>query len=178
MQVHLLISSAEKSDTSLSTIILRLFAVSRVTLTFFRWNSATRFLCVKKFQIKRIYCPWCPDRVAQKSHFVHDFVNNAGRYSKKHQASRGFSAIAELLVSFARSTASNNFTTAVTSIPNQDWKQSSCNRIISIAYTITNVKNIVPQQKRALEYSTPVMMKVVTWHCKVLGMWMMSTQHL
>ena len=29
---------------------------------------------------------------------MHDFANNAGRLSKKHQASRGLSAIAELLV--------------------------------------------------------------------------------
>jgi len=36
--------------------------------------------------------------VAQKSNFVHDFANNAGRLSKKHQASRSLSAIAELVV--------------------------------------------------------------------------------
>jgi len=36
--------------------------------------------------------------VAQQSNFVHDFENNVGRQSKKYQASRGLSAIAELLV--------------------------------------------------------------------------------
>jgi len=36
--------------------------------------------------------------VAQKSNFVQDLSNNARHYSKKYQASRGLSAIAELLV--------------------------------------------------------------------------------
>ena len=40
-------------------------------------------LCYKvslyyKFQIKHIYYPWCPHKVAQ-SNFVHDFANNAER---------------------------------------------------------------------------------------------------
>ena len=38
-----------------------------------------------------------PHKVAQKCNFVHDFANNAGRLSKKYQASRGLSATAELL---------------------------------------------------------------------------------
>ena len=36
--------------------------------------------------------------VPQKFNFVHDFANNAGRYSKKYQTSHGLTAIAELLV--------------------------------------------------------------------------------
>jgi len=46
-------------------------------------------------------CVWecaCAHRVAQKCNSVHDFANNAGRQSKSSQASRGFSAIAELPV--------------------------------------------------------------------------------
>ena len=39
-----------------------------------------------------------PDKVAQKCNLVHDFANNAGRWSKTYQASRGVSAIAELRV--------------------------------------------------------------------------------
>ena len=42
--------------------------------------------------------PPLPHRVAQKSNFVHDFANNAGSLWKKYEASRGLSAIAELLV--------------------------------------------------------------------------------
>jgi len=41
-------------------------------------------------------------RVAKKCNFVHDFANNAGLQSKTHQATRGLSAIAELLVSYSK----------------------------------------------------------------------------
>jgi len=41
-----------------------------------------------------------PHRVAQKCNVVHDFANNAARSSKTYQASRGLSAIAELIIAF------------------------------------------------------------------------------
>ena len=47
--------------------------------------------------------PLMPHRVAaaRKSNFVHDFANNAGSKSQNYRASRGLSAIAELLVLIA-----------------------------------------------------------------------------
>jgi len=57
-------------------------------------------LCYKvslryNFEINRLHCARCAHTVAQN-----DFANNAGGQSKTSQASRGLSAIAELLVYF------------------------------------------------------------------------------
>jgi len=47
---------------------------------------------------KAFILPLVPHNVAQKCNSVHYFANNAARKSKTYQASRSFSAIAELLL--------------------------------------------------------------------------------
>ena len=64
----------------------------------YNWHSLDETLLQGFFVLKILdkahILPWCSHRVAQKSNFVHDFSNNAGRLSKGYQASRGLSAIA------------------------------------------------------------------------------------
>jgi len=75
--------------------------------------------------------------VAQKYNCVHDFANNAGRLSKNYQASRGLSAIAELLV-FLKNIENNSKL--------NDWGNCGLYQKFAFAFwalTLTTVTNYV-----------------------------------